>query len=124
MEPLSLIIAALVTGAAKAAEDAAPDAYNGLKMLIKRKFAEKGKLGAEYVLEKHEEKPEDWKQPLKAELVEADADKDEQIIKKAQELLEQVKPEESAAGKYKVEFQGEVKGVQFGDSNIQENKFV
>ena len=123
MDPLSLIIAALVTGAAKVAEDTAPDAYNGLKMLIKRKFAEKGKLGAEYVLQKHEEKPEDWKQSLKAELVEVDADKDEQIIKKAQELLEQVKPEESVAGKYKLEFQGEVQGPQIGEKNIQENKF-
>ncbi len=42
MEPISLIIAALVAGATAAAKDTAEktvkDAYEGLKTLIKRKF--------------------------------------------------------------------------------------
>ena len=94
MEPISLIIAALVAGAAKVAGDAAPDAYNGLKALIKRKFA--GEPKAEMVLEEHETDPETYEAPLKKKLAEAGADKDEEIIKKAQELLEQLKPEEAA----------------------------
>ncbi len=121
MEPISLIVAALVAGAAKAAGDAAPDAYNGLKALIKRKFA--GEPKAEMVLSEHETDPETYEAPLKKKLVEAGADLDEEIINKAQELLKQLKPEESAAGKYKVEFQGEVKAAQVGDHNKQENKF-
>ncbi|MDJ0743564.1 MAG: hypothetical protein QNJ32_09390 [Xenococcaceae cyanobacterium MO_167.B27] len=121
MEPISLIIAALVAGAAKAAGDAAPDAYNGLKTLIKRKFS--GDPKAEMVLEEHETDPETYEAALKKKLAEAGADKDEEIIKAAQELLKQLKPEESKAGKYNVVFQGEVKGIQVGDRNIQENKF-
>ena len=130
MEPISLIISALVAGVAKAAGDGvakaagevAPDAYNGLKTLIKRKFA--GEPKAEMVLEEYETDPETYEAPLKKKLAEAGVDKDEEIIKAAQSLLEQVKPSESAASKYKVEFQGEVKGVQVGDRNKQENKFA
>lgn len=89
MEPISLIIAALVAGAAKAAGDAAPDAYNGLKALIKRKFA--GEPKAEMVLEEHEKDPETYDAPLKKKLAEAGADKDEEIIKAAQDLLDKLK---------------------------------
>ena len=109
MDPISLIIAALVAGAAKAAGDAAPDAYNGLKALIKRKFA--GEPKAEMVLEEHETDPETYEVPLKKKLVEAGADKDEEIIKAAQELLKQLKPEESAAGKFNLNIAGDVKGI-------------
>ena len=121
MDPIALIIAALVAGAAKAAGDAAPDAYNGLKALIKRKFA--GKPKAEMILEEHEKDPKTYEAPMKKELAEAGADKDQEIIQAAQKLLEQLDPQNSASGKYKVEFQGEVKGVQVGDHNIQNNKF-
>ena len=121
MEPISLIIAALVAGAAKAAGDVAPDAYNGLKTLIKRKFV--GDPKAEMVFEEHEADPEIYEAPLKKKLTEAGADKDEEIIKAAQELLKELKPKESASGKYNVVFQGEVKGIQIGDGNTQTNTF-
>ncbi|VEP18886.1 conserved hypothetical protein [Hyella patelloides LEGE 07179] len=121
MEPTSLIIAALVAGAAKAAGDLAPDAYNGLKTLIKRKFA--GEPKAEMVLSEHENDPETYEAPLKKKLTEAGADKDEEIIKKAQELLKQLDPKESASGKYNIAVQGGVKGGQFGDRNTQTNTF-
>ena len=109
MDPISLILAALVAGAAKAAADLAPDAYNGLKALIKRKFA--GEPKAEMVLEEHETDPETYEAPLKKKLAEAGADKDEEIIKKAQELLKQLKPEEAAAGKFNIKVEGDIKGI-------------
>ena len=109
MEPISLIIAALVAGAAKAASDAAPDAYNALKALIKCKLA--GEPKAEIVLEEHEQDPETYEAPLKKKLVEVGADKDEEIIKAAQMLLKQVKPKESAAGKFNLSIAGDVKGI-------------
>ncbi|MDJ0707928.1 MAG: hypothetical protein QNJ46_32030 [Leptolyngbyaceae cyanobacterium MO_188.B28] len=121
MESISLIITALVAGAAKSAGDAVPDAYNSLKALIKHKFADEPK--AKMVLEEHETDPETYAAPLKKKLAEAGADKDQEIIKAAQKLLKQVNPEESATGKYKVEFQGEVKAVQMGDRNTQTNTF-
>lgn len=121
MEPLTLIVAALVAGAAKAAGDAVPDAYTGLKALIKRKFAEDPK--AEMVLEEHESDPETYEAPLKKKLAETGADQDEEIIQAAQKLLKQLNPEAAATGKYQVEFQGEVKGAQVGDHNTQTNTF-
>jgi hypothetical protein len=111
MEPISLILAALLAGAAKAAGDAIPDAYKGLKTLIKRKFEIQGKSDLATILNKFEEKPEKTKPLLKDELIEVGADKDEEIIKAAQELLKQIKPEESASGKYKINVAGDIKGI-------------
>ncbi len=125
MEPISLIIAALGAGAIAAAKDTAEvavkDAYQGLKALIKKKFESEPK--AQMVLEEHETDPETYEAPLKKKLAEAGVDKDEEIIKLAQELLRQEKPEESAAGKYNTVFKGEVKGIQVGDRNTQTNTF-
>ncbi len=81
----------MVAGATKAAGDAAPDAYNSLKALIKGKFA--GKPTAEMVLKEHETDPETYKKPLEKELAEAGADKDEEIIQMASNVLEQVEKE-------------------------------
>ncbi|WP_392531356.1 hypothetical protein [Nostoc sp. C117] len=125
MEPVSMIIAALGAGALAATKDTAgtavKDAYQGLKTLIKKRFESEPK--AQMVLEEHETDPETYEAPLKKKLAETGADKDAEIIKLAQELLEQLKPEESAVGKYSTVFQGEVKGIQVGDRNTQENKF-
>lgn len=121
MEPISLIITALVAGAAKVAGEAAPDTYNALKALIKRKFA--GDSKAEMILEEHEQDSKTYEAPLKKKLVEVGADKDEEIIKTAQDLLKQLKPEESTAGKYKIQIQGEIKAAQIGDRNTQTNTF-
>lgn len=109
MEPISIILAALVAGAAKAAGDAAPDAYNGLKALIKRKFA--GEPKAEMVLEEHETDPETYEAPLKKKLVEAGADKDKEIIEKADKLLKQLTPEEAATIIQNYNITGDVKGI-------------
>ena len=108
MEPVSLILQALVTGAAKAASDAAPDVYKALKELIKRKFASKQQ--AEMVLEEHEKDPQTYEAPLTKKLVEAGADKDEEIIKKAQELLKSSNPQEAAQGKYNINAE-QIKGI-------------
>ncbi|MBN3923944.1 hypothetical protein [Nostoc sp. NMS4] len=125
MEPISIIIAALGAGAIAATKDTAgtavKDAYQGLKALIKKKFESEPK--AQMVLEEHETDPETYEAPLKKKLAEAGVDQDAEIIKAAQELLKQEKPEESAAGKYNTVFEGEVKGIQVGDRNKQENKF-
>ena len=96
MEPITLILTALVAGTAKAAGDAVPDAYKGLKALIQKKFS--GKPVAEAMLDEHEKDPETYAAPLKKSLVEAGIDKDEEILKAAQALLEQLKPEAAAPG--------------------------
>ncbi|MGJ3248374.1 MAG: hypothetical protein ACFE0I_20120 [Elainellaceae cyanobacterium] len=96
MEPVTLILTALVTGATKAAGDVAPDAYKGLKALIHKKFA--GKPLAEAVLEEHETDPETYAAPLIKNLVEAGVDQDKEILQAAQALLEELKPEAVALG--------------------------
>lgn len=108
MDPVTLILSALATGAAKAAGDTVPDAYKALRELIKRKFASKPQ--AEMVLAEHEKDPETYEVPLKKKLVEADVDKDEEILKKAQELLKLANPQEAAQGKYNINAE-QIKGI-------------
>jgi disulfide oxidoreductase YuzD len=97
---MEIILAALAAGAAAAAKDTAgtavKDAYEGLKALIKKKFAEKGKTDDSDIVDKHEKKPdsEGVKTLLKEELLEAKIDRDAEVIKTAEELLKQLKPEE------------------------------
>ncbi|BAG05912.1 MULTISPECIES: hypothetical protein [Microcystis] len=93
MDPISLILAALGAGALAGAKDTAgtavKDAYQGLKTLIKKKF-EGDVLGQAMV----DAKPEEIKQAeglLKDKITKAGADQDQEIIKVAQDLLDQVK---------------------------------
>ena len=93
MEPISLIIAALVAGAIAAAKDTAEkgvkDAYEGFKTLIKRKF-EGDALGQGLV----DAKPEEIKQAeglLKDKITKAGVDQDAKIIEVAQNLLDKIK---------------------------------
>jgi hypothetical protein len=96
MDPITIILTALVGGTAKAAGDAVPDAYKGLKALIQKKFV--GKPTAEMILNEHEKDPETYAAPLKKNLVETGVDKDEEILKAAKELLEQLKSQETTLG--------------------------
>ena len=41
MDPITLIVTALVQGAAKAATDVVPDAYKGMRELLRKRFAGK-----------------------------------------------------------------------------------
>jgi disulfide oxidoreductase YuzD len=124
MEPISVILAALAAGAVAAAKDTAgtavKDAYEGLKALIKKKFAEKGKTDDSDIVDKHEKKPdsEGVKTLLKEELLEAKIDRDAEVIKTAEELLKQLKPEEFAAGKYNINVGDDIKGM-VGDGTFK-----
>lgn len=106
MDPISLILSALVAGAATTAGGVAQDAYNGLKSLIKCKFESQGKADSITILDKYEQKPEKTKPLLEDELTEVGADKDEEIIKLAQKLLEQLHPQETAEGKFNTQISG------------------
>lgn len=88
MDPITLILTALTAGAAKAAGDAAPDLYKGLKALIQRRFA--GKPTAEMVLAEHENDPQTYEAPLKKQLQDAGLDQDEEVLKAAEALLDKL----------------------------------
>ena len=123
MDPITLIVTALAAGAALGVTDTASatvkDAYAGLKALVKRRLG--GGPDAELVLAKHEQAPETWQAPLMAELAEAGADGDRDLIAAAQALLDLV-GEAGGAGKYTVDVRG-AQGVQIGDHNRQDNVF-
>ena len=106
MDPISLILAALVAGATTMGGSIAKDAYDGLKASIKRKFESQGKTDSATILDKYEQKPEKTKALLEDELTEVEADKDEEIIKLAQKLMEQLNPQAAAEGKFSVQISG------------------
>lgn len=89
VDPVTLIVAALVAGAASGAGEVATsaikDAYAGFKNLIKKKFG--GNSAGEVVLEKHEKSPEAWEPALREEITAAGLDKDEEVLAAAKALV-------------------------------------
>jgi hypothetical protein len=124
MDPVTLIVTALSAGAASALQDDAKEAvktaFERLRHLVKRRF--KDPANGEYLMEKHAAAPEVWQEPLKAELVEARAADDPEVIAAAQELMKILDSPGTAVGKYNVSMQG-VQGVQIGDYSSQVNYF-
>ena len=124
MDPVTLIVTALAAGAASALQDDAKSsvkvAYARLRGLVKKRF--KDPANGEYLLDKHEAAPETWTAPLTAELKEADAGGDTEIVTAAQVLMKLVDAAGSSAGKYVVSVQNS-QGVQFGEHNTQTNYF-
>ena len=120
MDPITLIVTALAAGAALGVQDTASamvrDAYASLKALVRRRLG--GDPGTELVLTRHEQAPETWQAPLKAELARTGADEDADLIAAAKALLDLV----GEAGKYTVDVRG-AQGVQIGDHNRQDNVF-
>ena len=118
MEPVSMIVAALAAGAAAAAKDTASTAvregYEGLKALLKKRFA--GDKGSEVALENYPEAPTVWEKPLEYAVEESGAAEDEEIVQAAQALITEADPEGAAQGKYTLTISGgTVQGVVQGD---------
>lgn len=122
MDTLTLILTALAGGVGAGIKDVASqgvkDAYDGLRTQVARRFADKPE--AEMVLTKYEEKPEVWKEPLRAALIETEADKDEEIVEAARQFLTLINPQQAAMGKFNVQITGSVQGFVQGD-NAQVN---
>ncbi|MEU2252525.1 hypothetical protein ABZ540_05030 [Nocardia xishanensis] len=119
MDPVTLIAAALAAGAAASLQESATDAvrslYAGLKDQVARLFARRP--GGELILTRHEEQPDVWRGPLEAELAAADAAKDVELVRKAQELMALLLPEEAEAGRFQIAVAGDVQGLVQGNSN-------
>ena len=128
MDPLTIIVTAVVTGAALSLKDVAgtavKDAYTGLKTLIIRKYGNQGDTAD--ALEKVEAKPESEgrKLTLKEELESTDAAQDQELLDAAQKLLEAAKSASSQQGKQGINITGEKNKVtqvslQAGDNALQ-----
>jgi hypothetical protein len=128
MDPITLIVAALATGASAGAIDALTDdvkgsvkaAYGRLRDLVVRRL--QGNASGEVILAEHEADPETYEAPLAKKLAEAGADNDAALVSAAKALLELVDPNGAKSGKYNVMIT-DSKGVQTGDGNIQINTF-
>jgi hypothetical protein len=126
MEEVTLILAALATGASAGALDALKDdvkekaeaTYEKLRDLVRRRF--RGNASAELVLSEHQGDPETYAAPLAKKLTEAGVDAELVVV--ARTLMELVDQPGAKSGKYNVTVK-DSKGVVVGDGNIQVNKF-
>jgi hypothetical protein len=106
MEPVTLILTALAAGTSAGALDALKD---DAKEKVKAAYR---KLHA----------PQKWEGLLTAELTEAGAAQDDDLVAAAKTLLELVDQSGAKSGKYNVTIK-DSHGVQVGDGNFQVNKF-
>ena len=108
MDPVSLIVTALATGAAAAVKDTAGQAvketYSALKAALTRKLGSRPM--AQEIVERHEGAPDVWEKPLAAELDSAGVADDENLVRLAQQLMAEHDPTGAQAGKYNVQISG------------------
>lgn len=128
MDPISLVVTALATGASAgtveeandSGKDAVGAAYSKLRGLAKKRVA--GRPDGELALERHQTDPRRWEPVLTGELVEAGASGDDDLVAAAKALMELVDETGACAGKYAVTI-NDSKGVQVGDGSIQVNNY-
>jgi hypothetical protein len=128
MEPISLILAALATGASAGALEALKDdvkdkvkaAYAKLHGLVSKRVA--GRPDAELALERYPAAPKKWAGVLTDELTEAGAAGDGDILAAAKALMELMDQAGARSGRYNVTISGG-QGVQVGEGNTQTNTF-
>jgi hypothetical protein len=117
MDPISLILTALAAGASTALKDTAgsaiKDGYAALKALVRRRFA--NAPAADRALQAVESETEPAPAVLKQTLEDTGADRDEELLRAARTLLEQIDPAGAKAGKYNVTISGG-KGAVVGDN--------
>jgi hypothetical protein len=96
MDPITLIVSALIAGAASAAQDTASnvvkDAYSSLKVLLQRRFRDKP--AAETALAEAETDPDTWEKPLAKAVAEHASD--EEVPALAQQLLQLLQSQQPA----------------------------
>ncbi len=116
MDPLSILVAALITGASAAvqetATDAIRDAYNGFKALLRRKFGQREQ--SPDVVDEPPPETAEARAALERELRDVGAADDQELVAAAQRVLALVDPDGHRQGKYRVTVSGG-QGVVIGD---------
>jgi hypothetical protein len=128
MDPITLIVTALAAGATAGGLDTVKDAtkaaiqtaYAKLRGLAKKRIA--GQPDGELALDRHEAAPQKWESLLTAELTEAGAAGDAELVAAARALMELLDGAGARVGKYNVTVANS-RGVQVGDGNVQFNNF-
>jgi len=123
MDPITIILAALVAGVAAGSQataaEAVKDAYHALKGLIEHKV--QGNVAAENALTKIEQKPEVWEPSLRAGLIEAGAQHDKDLLSASHKLLALVDAKGFQMGKYQVQAENIQGSVQGDNANVTMN---
>ena len=117
MDPITTVLAALAAGAAAAGKETASaaikDGYEGLKNLLKRKFA--GKALATAAVDEHARDAPTAESLLRPALADTKADRDAELLQAAQNLLKLSDPEERVSKRYALHVTGNVQGLVQGD---------
>lgn len=117
MDQISIILAALTSGAAVGLKESTSlvlkDSYNGLKTLIQRKFSGKPELAT--ALSLYMDDPLTYEKPLKEALAKVEIENDRTVIEAAQRLLTLTQTQQSSTGKYNTQITGNVHGYAQGD---------
>jgi uncharacterized protein YmfQ (DUF2313 family) len=126
MEPISLIVAAIVAGLTAAATDVTKttvkDTYDLFRSRLKKKV--EGKEDAQEALAAVEKRPDSEARQavLKEELAGLDVTNDEELLRLAQAVMEKVDEPGSQAGKYNIRISGG-QGFVIGDHAKVEQHF-
>jgi hypothetical protein len=128
MDPITLIVTALMAGAAAGALDGLSDdakdkakaAYAKLHLLVRRRLA--ADPVAQRVLAEYESDPQVFQAPLVKKLTDSGADEDPGLVAEAKAVLDLVDAQGTRSGKYNVSVHGS-QGVQIGSYNRQVNFF-
>lgn len=121
MDPVTLIVAALVAGASAGLKDTATvaikDAYAGLKSLIRHRFQDSHAAASSAVhneISAIEQGQQTDTGALHSALKGAGADQDGDLVRAAADMLKRLDPTGAAAGKYNVTISGG-KGIVVGN---------
>jgi hypothetical protein len=124
VDPVSLVLNALASGAAQGATDSASDAAGGayakLAQLVTARLS--GSTPAEVALAEYAADPQTWRAPLAKALAACGAGGDRAIIEAAQELMGLLDQAGSKHAGRQADLRG-AHGVQLGDGNLQFNTF-
>jgi RIP homotypic interaction motif len=128
MEPVTLILTALATGAGAGALEALKDdakekakaTHARLHGLVKKRIS--GRPHGELALAEYDSAPKKWEGLLTNELTEAGAAQDDDLVTAAKALMEIIDQAGTKSGNYNVTIK-DSKGVQVGDGNFQTNNF-
>lgn len=117
MDPISMVLAALLAGACTAggavANAVVEDVYRSLKDKLLARLG--GDTAAVKALERHASDPKSWESPLREALIASGAAEDLGVLRAAQEVLALVDGTGAQVGKYVADARG-AQGVVIGDN--------
>ncbi len=116
MDPVTLIVSALVSGASAATKDTASAAVKGAFQRLNDmiRIGVKGDAPAEMALMEAPKDAETWQKPLEKAVTDHRLGNDQEVVALARQLLELIESGQPSVSKYDVDIKSS-KGVVIGD---------